>query len=296
MSPGNTMSFEARWIAGVTASALHAAECLLGGGEAADVKLAAALAGEAQALGAELSADGWDASAFFAQAVPLSARCDTPRQLAEGVLTRRWGPHHSQSAELLTRRLTTLTAALHNAMPDVVDELELRSGPLRGQWEARGPGLLVTLRQLTEPDVVVDSADVLLLQPLLGGAGHAYPPYNAMSLEAVLTNPVTAIPEVVRLGWLWAQLHLDLPKYQDHVGRDRLATIGPLALVPPTLAAAQEVELARCDVSTIALALDTWRTAAVAPELLLEWWTTYAATSPSWAVALGALDRMLVDG
>jgi hypothetical protein len=290
------MSPEARWIASVTASALHAAECLLGGTVPADVKLAAAIASEAQALGSELSAAGWDAATFFAQAIPLSARCDTPRQLAEGVLTRLWGPHHGQSTDVLTRRLTTLTAALCTAMPDIVDELELRSGPLRDQWEARGPGLLITLRQFTEPDVVVDSADVLLVQPLLGGAGRGYPTYNTVTLEAVLVNPVAALPEVVRLGWLWAQLNLDLPKYQDHVGRDRLATIGPLALVPPALAAAQEVELARCDAGTVALALDTWRTEVVAPELLLEWWTTYEATSPSWGVALGALDRMLAEG
>lgn len=289
------MSPEARWIAGVTASALHTAECLLSGQIPADARLAAALAAEAQALASELSAAGWDTDAFFAQAVPLTVRCDTPRQLAEAVLRKLLGPHHTQSTDLLTRRLTTLTAAMHAAIPDVADEIELRGGPLRDQWEARGPGLLHTLRQLTEPEVVVDSADVLLVQPLVGGAGAAYSPYNTLKFEAMLANSVAALPEVVRLGWLWAQLNLDLPQYQDHVGRDRLAVIGPLALIPPTLAAAQEVELARCDAETLSLALDTWQTEPVAPELLLEWWSTYQATNPSWAAALGALDHMLVE-
>jgi hypothetical protein len=292
-----TMSFEARWIAGVTASALHAAECLLRGDAAADARLAAALSSEAQQLGAELAIAGLQPQAFFAQAIPLSARRDTPRQLAEGVLSKLLGPHHAHSIDTFTRRLTTLTAAFCDALPGVADELELRSGPLREQWEARGPGLLSMLRRLTEPDLIADSADVLLVQPLLGGGGAAYPSYNTLTLEAVLANPVASLPEIVRLAWLWAQLQFDLPKYSEHIGHNRLAQIGPLALVPPALAAAQEVELAPLTPAAVALALDTWATRefAVSPELLREWWTTYQATNSSWAAALGALDRMLSE-
>jgi hypothetical protein len=252
------MSFEARWIASLSASALHAAECLLRGGAVTDARLAAALAGEAEALAAELSAAGLQTSAFFAQAVPLAARRDTPRQLAEGVLSKLLGPHHTYSLDTFTRRLTALTSAFSAALPGALDELELRSGPLREQWEARGPGLLAMLRRSTDPDAIASGADVLLVQPLVGGAGAAYPLYNTVALEAVLANPVASLPEIVRLAWLWAQLQFDLPKYADHIGRDRLAQIGPLALVPPALAAAQEVELAPFNAATVAFALETW--------------------------------------
>jgi hypothetical protein len=291
------MSFEPRWIAGVTASALHAAECLLRGDAAADARLSAAFVGEAQQLGAELAAAGLPPQAFFAQAIPLSAHCDIPRQLAEGVLSKLLGPQHAHKSDTIARRLTTLSAAFCDALPGAADELELRSGPLREQWEARGPGLLAMLRRLTEPELIADSADVLLVQPLLGGSGAAYPPYNTLALEAVLANPVASLPEIVRLGWLWAQLQFDLPKFSERIGPDRLAQIGPLALVPPTLAAAQEVELAPLTAASVALALDTWATREfVAPaEVLWEWWTTYEATNPSWSAALGALDRMLSE-
>ncbi len=109
--------------------------------------------------------------------------------------------------------------------------------------------------------MVVESADVFLLQPVLGGGGRAYTLYNAVGIEAVLANPVPSLPEIARLGWLWTQLNLDLPTFQDQVGRDRLREIGPLATLPPLLAAAEEVELVRFNRETLAAALAAWHCA-----------------------------------
>ncbi len=147
--------------------------------------------------------------------------------------------------------------------------------------------------ELTEQDLVVSEADVILVQPALGGAGAAHWLYNSVRIEAVLANPIAELPEVVRLGWLLAQLHLDLPKFQGNLRLDRLLEIGPLAMIPPMLAAAQEVELARMDEPTLALALTAWNAAPIEPGKLLEWWDTYQSTNPPWTVALGALERML---
>ena len=170
--------------------------------------------------------------------------------------------------------------------------MELRSEPLREQWEARGPGLMANVARLIGDEVVAE-ADVILVQPALGGGGAAYPKYNSVSMEAVLANPIAELPEVVRLGWLLAQLNLDLPRYEEVLPRDRLLDVGPLAMIPPLLAAAQDVELAHLDEATLGTALAAWRVPPADPTKLIDWWETCQSSSFSWAVALGALDRML---
>jgi hypothetical protein len=147
--------------------------------------------------------------------------------------------------------------------------------------------------RLTESDLLVSQADVILVQPVQGGGGAAHWNYNSVRIETVLANPVEQLPEVVRLGWLLAQLNMDLPKFQGDMRRDALAEIGPLAMIPPVLAAAQEVELARCDLPTLAAALKAWQTGPAEPGVLIEWWDTYQTARPAWTVALGALARLL---
>ncbi len=67
-------------------------------------------------------------------------------------------------------------------------------------------------------------------------------------------------------------------------------------MIPPLLAAGEQVELTRFGLSTVAAATTAWagihdtRT----PEALFAWWDTYAATNPSWPAALAALDRLLI--
>lgn len=288
---------EARFITSTSASGLHAAARLLEGATPVDPKLAAeALLSEAAALGADLEAVGLDRAAFFEHAIPLAVRFDSSRQLADVLLRKVLGPRQTDAAATrLARRLQALWAAVADANPGALEELELRSLPLREQWEARGGGLLITVRRLTDVDLVVEEAEVILVQPFMGGGGSAHPLYNAVAFEAVLANPDAALPEVVRLGWLWAQLNLDLPKFQDHIGPAAMSQVGPLAVLPAVLAAAQEVELARFDRATLEKALAAWQAPPVEIDGLLGWWETYQASNPSWAVALGALQQMLSD-
>jgi hypothetical protein len=66
-------------------------------------------------------------------------------------------------------------------------------------------------------------------------------------------------------------------------------------MIPPVLAAAEEVELTRLSVSTIELALRSWNVERAAAAPLLDWWETYQATRPSWVAAVGALAEMLLS-
>jgi hypothetical protein len=159
--------------------------------------------------------------------------------------------------------------------------------------------MLAQIGRSTESELVVPQADVLLVHPAMGGAGRAHLAYNSVRIEAVLANPQAALPEIVRLAWLLAQLSNDLPQHQGNLSRARVAEVGGLAFVPPTLAAAESVELARYGLPTLALAVTTWQVpvadpASIAP-VLDEWWQVYCASRPAWSVALAALDRMLYD-
>jgi hypothetical protein len=109
---------------------------------------------------------------------------------------------------------------------------------------------------------MVPNADVVLVYPAYGGGGRAHLLYNSVRIEAVLTNPVPELPEIVRLAWLLAQLNIDLPAFSENLRPQRRNKIAQLAMLPATLQAAEEVELARCDPAAIRLALKVWNVGA----------------------------------
>lgn len=264
-----------------------------------DERLNVALAAPVASLVEELARGGIDVEAFFREAVPLAADFENNRELAERVLVKlpgRSDVQNQQAAGRLAGWFTALEAAVTSAVPGAVDELALRGGPLREQWEARGPGLLAALARTTEAGLLPAGAEVVLVYPALGGAGAAHLPYNKATLEAVLTNPFADLPETVRLGWLLSTLNLDLPKYSEAIPRDRLQRLAGLATLPAALAAAADVELVAGE-PPLARVLTAWRLASEGAEALAgtlaEWWTTYQESRPPWQVALAALDRLL---
>ena len=290
-----------RWRVSLSSSCFHAAAALSRQEPFADERLRAALQEPAAALLAELRGGGIEIREFFDQAVPLAADFESNRGLAERILAKlpsRSGELNQQAAGRLAGWFTELEAAFTAAVPRVVDELTLRSGPLRDQWEARGPGLLAAIARKTEPGVLPASAEVVLVHPALGGAGAACSLYNKVVLEAVLTNPLGDLPETVRLGWLLSTLNLDLPKYSETLRREKLPLLACLAMLPAALAAAEDVELIG-ERPSLARALTAWRLASDGAadslaERLKQWWATYQESRPPWGVALAALDQLLL--
>jgi hypothetical protein len=291
------MPIETRWLASAPASCWHAAQAIASGATLVDRATADALTGDVCALAGELELLGLGQAAFFEHAVPLAAQFDVPGEWAKAVLARLVGASPTPEAiTRLARRYVALMSAFSRTNPQVLDQLELRVAPLMGQWEARGPGLMATVARLTELDLIVERADVIAVHPVLGGGGVAHWLNNSVRIEAVLANPIAELPEVLRLGWLLSQLHIDLPKYDGNLHRDRRAELWRLAMIPSLVAAGQEVELARMSPATIATAVAAWTDDRLAstPETLLNWWDTYQESSPSWPAALAALDRLLI--
>jgi hypothetical protein len=295
------MSISLRWIASFSASCLHAAEAIAHGKSLSDRRLIEALSIPAVALRDEISKSSLPAGRFWRQLLAVAHHFENNRELATTAIRKvvPWQPGYETLAGRLADRIAAVETAVQSAVPGVVDELANRSRPIREQWEARGPGLLQGVARLTDERVLVESAEVVLVLPALGGGGAAHLSNNSVRFEAVLTNNVPQLPEVARLAWLLAQLQCDLPNFSDAIPADQLPLVGQLALLPPILQAAQDVELTKFTPETTALAITAWQVELSVNiqsvcESLLVWWQTYQETRPDWKTALAALQRMIV--
>lgn len=294
------MPLDLRWIAGVSVSCLHAACVVAAGRKLVDPALEAALAEPVEELLAATVIAGERKDQLLAQLAGNSGGIENNSQLAEVALVKTLGRGHvSESAiQQLAHAIANLENALLRARPGLVDELLMRGEPLRQQWEARGPGLWRFIGLRTEPGLLVERADVFLVLPALGGGGAAHWQYNSVRMEAVLTNSLYELPEVLRLAWLLSQLQHDLPKYVETVSPAKWQVVAPLVTIPAVLSSAEEVELARYDARTLALAVENWtgvsfEVAARQAQALDAWWQTYQAARPPFHVAFAALAAMV---
>jgi hypothetical protein len=237
----------------------------------------------------------------------LKAHCTTIEsnaRLARVALDKAVGMENypAAAADHLVRAIDGLESAIRATFPGGVDQIALRGQPLKAQWEARGGGLLTEVGRITDPALMVPQATVVLVDPLLGGDGVALLQVNSVWIEAVLTDALPELPEALRLGWLLAQLHCDIPVFGERVPGGRLPRVAALAMLPPILTAAQVVEWSRFDEASLTMAIEGWRLgdanapAAALASTLFDWWSTYTHSRPHWSVALAALDHMLGGG
>ena len=291
------MPLELRWKVSLSASCIHAALCRRQGIAAADPQLAAALDQPADALIYEIQQAGWPVDAVLEQLASFAAEIDNNRELVSRVLARLRIAAAGEPVVRVSGAVADLEAALRREQPDLAEELPLRERPLREQWEARGPGLLMAVGRLTEAAAVPEAAEVALVAPYAGGHGVAHAGQNRVTFEAVLVNPLPELPEVVRLAWLIAQLNSDLPQIADVVRAPRAPAVMSVAMIPPVLAAAELVELGRCDAAAIAEAIVAWRLPPALPpdaaDRLWSWWTAWLEGAAKWPVAVAALDELL---
>lgn len=287
------------WKPGPLNSALHAAFALARGKTLVDPQLQDALAEPAAALAEEIKASGLPAGPLRRALAGFATQFDAPRQVVERALVKVQGSGVRGDLLLpkLNAVLTAVVQAFQKCCPNSAETLKLRERPLREQWEARGNGLLQQVASLTDPRLIADSATVVLIQPALGGGGEAHLQQNAVTFEAVLTNALPQLPEVVRLAWLLSQLQCDLPAFSDHVNTQRLPHVAAFALLPAVLQAAANVELGEFSLEQISRAITAWQLPVPAdldaPAVVHDWWQTYLADRPPWPVALTALDQML---
>lgn len=294
------MATQLAWRGSGSASCFYAAAALSRGQTLVDTRLAERLAAPNAALTTALESLGLDRARFDDHLTPLAARIGGNRELASAALAKADSRQAAErGADRLTGPLGMLESAFNLCVPNADADLLLRAGPLREQWEARGPGLLAEMARRTHPDLLPANAEVILAHPCGGGGGEAYLPYNLVVFEAVLANPLAELPEVVRLGWLISTLDLDLPRHSEGVPPGELHDLARLAMLPPALEAAVELELARASGGLLSTALKSWIPVSDASsglaDLLQDWWDAAQAPSTRWPVALAALRQMLAE-
>ena len=281
---------------------MHAAACQHAGIAAADPQLAAALDQPVAALMGEIAVAEWPVDEVLAQLVPLSSDYENNRELVTRALVRLQIAAPEEAVGRVAGAIADVEAALRRASPEIVEELALRGGPIREQWEARGPGMLVNLARLTDPAVVPEAAEIVLAGPYAGGHGWAHAAQNRVTLEAVLVNPHSELPEAVRVAWLVAQLNSDLPLFADVIPPGRGPAAFALAMLAPALAAGEAVELTRCDEEMLGMAIEFWRVrySGMGPELpadaaarVWQWWNAWLDHSKKWGVAVAALEGLM---
>ncbi|MBM4000920.1 MAG: hypothetical protein FJ297_15515 [Planctomycetes bacterium] len=288
---------ELRWMASLSASALHAANALLDGKTLVDGPLAESLREPVDLLRAALDRIGPRGRAVWDVARALASGIENNRELVDVAARKSLGPSAPPTAELVGA-IGRVEDAVRQALPGLADQLALRSGPPRDAWDARGPGCLTRLADLAEAELIAPRAEIVLVHPAVGGAGAAHLFCNAVTIEAVVEDPWPNLPETVRLAWLLSQLQLDLARFSEHVPPARLANIAPFAMLPPVLDAAQHVEWIESSERALVDAIGIWGLASAADDvadLLTTWWRTYLENRPTFAIALRALDRMLAD-
>ena len=290
---------EVEWVTNHLASCCYAAEGIARGLPLADSRMGDQFVAASQALSKEISVRQLPIRAFWSNLLAYSHQLDDRQSLVRTTLRKTIGIE-STSEEMVAGvadRIREIDAAARQALPQMLDDLTHRMRPLQEHWEARGPGLLHEIGQLTDERLLIDQAKIVAVHPAFGGGGNASLATNAVRIEAVLTNVVDGLPEVVRLGWLLSQLNHELPIFSERVHGSRLPLIAQLAMLPATLQAIETVELSQLSPFTIAEALPAWQIEVAADEdvsaTLLDWWHTYRATKPSWEVALAALDQMI---
>ncbi len=286
------------WIANTAVSWLDTAEALVASTEIVDTALADALTNETRQLRIVLDEHGIETGPFFKHAVPLAYHESGDRALATVALRKTLGADaHSSAIGDLAMALTEFKHAGNRAHPKLLDDLTLRSRPIREQWEGRGPGLLAGVASRTEREVLVDDARVFVVHPIRGGGGVAHPWENSVRIEAVLTNPIGELPEIVRLAWLLSSLNIDLPRYSEGLNSRLRQIVPPLALIPAVLDAAADVEIVRPAADLLPLAIRNWGfDAAVSGQfapVVERWWQTYQQMKLPWPAALVALETML---
>lgn len=248
-----------------------------------------------------LAGQGMHWQALSETLLPLSAEFDSPAAFARAMLPRLMPRERAKSCEAAwINALRSWEQAFAVAQPQLVEELQLRIGPIRELAESCLPGLLRMVGRAGDPLLLPERARVVVVPPYRRGFARSFPVNNTILWEGLLVNVQPQLPEVLRLCWSVAQLNLEVPALVGEIPRATACAVGAWATIPLTLHAGSELDQCRCDQASVPLAAETWQLprwreldSGQTSAIVWSWWETYAITKPAWPVALGALVAML---
>ena len=276
-------------------SAAHAAHIVAIGAAFADPKTEQLLVDPVTAINNRMVASSLDVAAFWQRYLheimvdtELSAAC------AEALLAAGCSELQiDQIARAVRGRLVDARGLFLKKFPKLVDHLQLRSRPLRDQWDTFGAGLLREVgRQIwgEQPPKRWSPTriDALVVQPIRGGDGDYDTNRKRIWVEAMLTDVDPGVPEVLRIAWLITRLTIDA--YIRDETDDALAGSWSMVSVPLVLEAGRELGIIRGTELPIAQAMNLWRFRdSSTAETLGRWWQEYCDNSMPLPAALKIL-------
>lgn len=295
---------EIRWRSSPLVSAIHVAYCIAGGRQltcqlSEDFRQSCV---ELNQLPTAFHTQAWQ---FWSEMLTCAGEGLSRGEFAK-LLLRRCGVLEQSRPGLLplvSGLIANLELSFAGQFPKFSEEIRLRSQLLEQLWMSYGPGLMHSIGRQTESELIVESAQVFVLQPIVGGAGYATLRSNRAYLEGILANVQPVLPEYLRLAHLVAQLDFERPVFSELIHGYRLPLIAGLSTLPATLRAAEELGLCAVDEKLLTEAVRLWvlsehqespiTDAQVLAMTLNTWWETYQASRPAWRVALTALERMI---
>lgn len=298
-----------RWTTGERLSPIHAARCFALGIRGVDGAIVSGIEAPVAELSNRLAAAEIDLALFWQRLMSSAAAGESDFDACVAALTAAGCSSLSldSTASAIASRLAEVRLVHLERFPKLAEQLTLRGRPLREQWDGFGMGLLKRIGKLTHPSFLPKNATVILLSPYRGGDGGLAASAQRVWIEAMLTNPVPEIPEVIRLVWLIGQAGLteglstgpEDSRGGPWVVPARLPRVAALAMMPLVLEAASYLEMIPQPAdklsSLFASAAQAWRLGVDVSTLdaLEHWWRQFQDLQTPPAVTLKALDRML---
>ena len=150
------------WTANRWSNCCYAAAGLAWGLQPADSRLAAALHQPARELHELIGVADLPAREFWRNTLAVAHQSADPYSLARLALRKTGGAAASETlVARFGRSLAELETATADALPRFDQDLQHRARPLEQHWEARGPGLLKAIGQLTDPRLLVEQATIV---------------------------------------------------------------------------------------------------------------------------------------
>lgn len=295
-----------RWEVSDKLSPLHAARCWAAGLRGIDPTLEEKIAEPLAELTKRLAALEVDLGTFWARLVACGAVGQSDQEACRSSLISAGLGELTldASASAILNALADMRLAYQERYPKSSQQLSLRARPIREQWDGYGAGLLRRVAKKTHESFIPKNVVCVLLSPYRGGAGDCDPASSTLWMEAVLTNPVASVPEVLRLVWLVTRIGIGSRVLPIEAGvitgedSNRATMVLALSALPVVLDAACYLEMTQSPTVTAALidsAVQAWfgPMESTVVEIVEKWWSQSEQINPPFPVALKALDRML---
>ena len=300
---------EIRWNSSLSPSALHAAATIIETESAPGAIGTDELHESAMLLKWAIGRYPTDQAALLRNLVFLAGRYPSNRSLAIAAVRKvlpAYAPSnrtssysyssnssHQRLCDDVVNAITAIEAAFPNAFPDWQSKVESMTSTLQRSWRTRGLELMRRIQLTIDPRTLPETAEVVVVHPIVGAASLVDPFSNLIVLEADEDAINERFGSVETIAWLMMTLNLDR---ETDLPRTLIQSTGKLSMLPVVVSAASQDE---CTTADLIAAMRAWNVHSSGAEtlapVLMNWWRTVRTRRPRWGVAVAGLARLVQD-